>query len=87
MAYSEHPDDRFKSRDPSQIDPEILEDLICRFLLHLPPSEKQFPRIFFNIREACYFYVDNYLPISPKLTNDYEKKFARAVFEQWPYLA
>lgn len=29
-------DQRFLSRDPLKIDKEIIEDLICRFLLNLP---------------------------------------------------
>ena len=41
----------------------------------------------FNIREACYFYADNYFPMtSPIIDKDYEKKFARAIFEYWPFL-
>lgn len=40
-----------------------------------------------NIREACYFYADNYFPLTtPKIDKDYEKKFARAIFETWPFL-
>lgn len=41
----------------------------------------------FNIREACYFYADNYFPMTtPKIDKEYEKKFALAIFETWPYL-
>ena len=32
----------------------------------------------FGIREACYFYADNYFPMNaPQIDKDYEKKFAR----------
>lgn len=80
-------DNRFMSRDPSKIDTDILEDLICRFLINLPKEEKQFPRLMFNIREACYFYADNYFTITkPTIDKDYEKKFAKAIFENWSYL-
>ena len=41
----------------------------------------------FNIREACYFYADNYFPLTtPKIDKEYERKFARAIFETWPQL-
>jgi hypothetical protein len=43
-----------------------LDEIICRFLINLPEEEKQCPRIFQNIREACWFYCDNYFPIPPK---------------------
>jgi hypothetical protein len=41
----------------------------------------------FGIREACYFYADNYFPMNaPQIDKDYEKKFARAIFDNWPFL-
>ena len=78
--------DRFKSSDPSHIGIDVIEDIICRFLMHLPEDEKEFPRLFINIREACYFYADNYFAIVPEANSAFEKKFARAIFENWPFL-
>jgi len=43
--------------------------IICKFLINLPPEEKQFPRLFINIKEACYYYADNYFAITPEITN------------------
>ena len=40
----------------------------------------------FNIREACYYYVDEYFSYSNKIDKEYEKKFAKAIFKTWPYL-
>lgn len=77
-------DNRFENKD--YIDVEKLEEIICRFLINLPPEEKKFPRLFINIKEACYFYADNYFAITPEITNQFQKKFAYAVFENWPFL-
>ena len=77
---------RFQSTSPENINPSILEDLICRFLINLPPSEKEFPRLMFNIRNACWFYIDNYFAIAPEATNEFTRKFAWAIFEHWPFL-
>lgn len=41
----------------------------------------------FNIRNACWFYIDNYFSIPPEATNQFTKKFAKAVFEYWPFLS
>ena len=54
----------FSSRDPSKIPSDIIHELIVRFLVNLPPSEKEFPRIMNVISEAMWFYVDRYC--SPK---------------------
>lgn len=62
-------DNRFQTSDPSQIAIEVIEEIICRFLIHLPPEEKKFPRMFINIREACYFYADNYHAIVPEVNS------------------
>ena len=72
----------------NQVSKEDIEDLICRFLINLPPQEKQFPRLFFNINEACYFYYDNNssMPVNG-IDNNWKKKFAQRVFQVWPYLA
>jgi hypothetical protein len=56
-------DDYMMSRDPSQIKTEIIEELICRFLINLPEEEKKFPRLMINIRRASFFYADNFFTI------------------------
>jgi len=40
-----------------------------------------------NIRNTCWFYADNYFGITPGTNNVFQKKFARAIFEHWPYLS
>ena len=82
----EETESRFQSTKPEEIEPKILEELICRFLINLPPAEKEFPRLMFNIRNACWFYIDNYFPIAPEATNEFTRKFAWAIFESWIYL-
>ena len=79
-------DERFLSSDPDNISIEVLEELIARFLVNLPKEEKEFPRLMINIRNTCWFYADNYFGITPGTNNVFQKKFARAIFEHWPYL-
>ena len=61
------PEGRFENKD--FIDVETVELIICKFLINLPEEEKQFPRLFINIKEACYYYADNYFAITPEITN------------------
>ncbi len=75
------------SRNASQIPQEVTEEIICRFLVNLPDEEKEFPRCMMNIRQACFFYVDNYFGLNkPSIDNEFMKKFAREIFRRWPYL-
>ena len=75
--------------DPKNVPDEDLEDIICRFLINLPEEELNPPRIFFHIKEASWFYADNYLPektiLSPKADTRWEKDFARRFFFYWDY--
>jgi len=57
----------FQSRDPSKIPSHVIMELICRLLVNLPPEEKEFPRILYNIKEACWFYADNFCPVPPEM--------------------
>ena len=41
---------------------DAADELVCRFLVNLPEQERVPPRLFYNIKEACWFYVDNYCP-------------------------
>ena len=77
----------FHSRNASDIPKNIVEELICRFLINLPQEEKQFPRLMINIRSACWFYADNYFSITPETHNIFLKKFSLEVFKHWPYLS
>ena len=77
-------DNRFENKD--NIDRDTLELIMCKFLINLPPEEKQFPRLFIHIKDACYYYADNCFAIPPEITNVFTKKFAYAVFECWPLL-
>ena len=40
-----------------------------------------------HIRDAGWFYADNYFAIKPDANKIFQKKFARAIFENWPYLS
>lgn len=61
-----NPEQELKPINSRTISDEDLDEIICRFLINLPEEEKQFPRIFQNIREACWFYCDHYFAIPPK---------------------
>ena len=76
----------FQSRDAGNISKDIIEELICRFLINLPQEELEFPRLMINIRTACFFYEDNYFSITPETNNQFQKKFAKEIFKNWPYL-
>jgi hypothetical protein len=43
------------------INEDLLDDIIVRFLVRLPESEKKPPRLFLNLRNAGWFYLDNYV--------------------------
>lgn len=53
------------SINPESITDSILDELLCRFIINLPDHEKEPPRIFVNIKVACWFYADNYCSIAP----------------------
>mmetsp|Transcript_32752 Transcript_32752/g.23676 ORF Transcript_32752/g.23676 Transcript_32752/m.23676 type:complete len:147 (-) Transcript_32752:1728-2168(-) len=86
MSAADRDPDRFPSRDPSQVSASIMQEIICRLLVNLPMEEKMFPRVFYNIKEACWFFADNYWTVPPEVTTKYEKKFAQHVFRHWSYL-
>jgi len=42
------------------IDIDIIEDILCRFIFNLPKAEQTTDRIFFHIQNAHWFYSDFY---------------------------
>lgn len=58
-----------------------------RFLINLPPEEKQFPRIFKSINECAWFYVDQFCEHKPdNVDNTFFKKFSERIFKHWRHL-
>ena len=55
------------SHSPEGIPKDVIDELICRFLINLPESEMRSPRVFHHIKEACWFYADNFCTIAPKM--------------------
>jgi hypothetical protein len=55
------------SHSPEAIPKDIIDELICRFLINLPDTESRSPRVFHHIKEACWFYADNFCTIAPKM--------------------
>jgi hypothetical protein len=45
---------------PENIYKNVIDELIVRFLINLPAEERKPPRLFQNIKEAGWFYLDNY---------------------------
>jgi len=54
-----------RSKSPTggdtNVNEDLLDDIIVRFLVRLPESEKKPPRLFLNLRNAGWFYLDNYV--------------------------
>ena len=55
------------SYSADSIPKDVIDEIICRFLINLPESEARPPRVFHHIKEACWFYADNFCTITPKM--------------------
>jgi len=55
------------SYSAESIPKDVIDEIICRFLINLPESEARPPRVFHHIKEACWFYADNFCTITPKM--------------------
>ena len=40
---------------------DLVNDVICRFLINLPEAELKPPRLFLNIQEAQWYFQDHLL--------------------------
>ena len=70
--------------------PDIFQDLESRFLLNLPDSElSSFPRLFFQLQQAHWFYCDFYHDRWPQLLPAYHnlKVFCTKFFTLSPLLS
>jgi len=66
---------------------EVIQDLIIRFILCCPEEEHEsFDRLFFQIEEAHWFYLDFYRQNHPKLPALNFKQFAETIFSHCPLL-
>lgn len=66
---------------------EIIQDLIIRFILCCPEEEHEsFDRLFFQIEEAHWFYLDFYREKYPNLPALGFKQFAEVIFNDCPLL-
>eukprot|EP00347_Sterkiella_histriomuscorum_P013761 403363471 len=73
--------------NPDQIPTHILDDLLCRFIINLPEDEKQAPRIFCNLKIACWFFADFHCSIAPVIDRKYEMRFAQRICQRWSGLS
>lgn len=72
---------------PQELFQEIIQDLIIRFILCCPEEEHEsFERLFFQIEEAHWFYLDFYREKHPKLPALSFKQFAEIIFNDCPLL-
>jgi len=66
---------------------EIIDDLCIRFILNCPEEAyESFERLFFQIEEAHWFYLDFYRAKHPKLPALNFKQFAEIIFNDCPLL-
>jgi mRNA-decapping enzyme subunit 2 len=76
-----------KERRGGQQLQEIIQDLIIRFIICCPEEEHEsFERLFFQIEEAHWFYMDEYRSKNTKLPLLNFKQFAELVFKNCPLL-
>eukprot|EP01135_Chromosphaera_perkinsii_P006967 Nk52_evm5s639 gene=Nk52_evmTU5s639 len=73
---------------PPQDDLEhIFDDLCSRFLINIPGEElTKFERIFFQVEQAHWFYLDFYRENNPKLPKMNLKEFSFQIFVHCPFL-
>eukprot|EP00761_Pharyngomonas_kirbyi_P011787 gb/GECH01011813.1/.p1 GENE.gb/GECH01011813.1/~~gb/GECH01011813.1/.p1 ORF type:complete len:349 (+),score=82.49 gb/GECH01011813.1/:1-1047(+) len=66
---------------------EVLDDLCCRFLLNIPHAEyESFERLFFQIEEAHWFYLDFYTSKYSHLPKLSLRDFGAKIFSHCPIL-
>lgn len=64
-----------------------LDDLSLRFLVNLPPGElESVDRLFFQLQQAHWYYLDFFVEFSPDLPKLSFRDFSRAMFEHCPLL-
>lgn len=65
----------------------VLEDLLVRFLVNAPDEDlSSIERIFFQVEEAQWFYLDFVRQLNPLLPNMKMKSFAPALLSKCPLL-
>lgn len=66
---------------------DVLADLTVKFILNCPEEEHEsFDRLFFQIEEAFWFYLDFYRDNDPSLPKLTLHEFSEHIFAQCPYL-
>ena len=66
---------------------EIMDELVVKFILNCPEEEHEnFDRLFFQIEEAFWFYLDFYREQNPSLPKFNLHQFADKVFLACPFL-
>jgi mRNA-decapping enzyme subunit 2 len=66
---------------------EVIQDVISRFLLDIPPEDALMPeRLFFHIEEAHWFYTDFFSDVNSSYPRLSLEMFAENVFKLYPWL-
>lgn len=65
------------------IKPDILDEILVRFVINLPESEYSLDRFFFNIQKAFWFYKDFYLSDDAAYKLNLQR-FARTLYLEAP---
>jgi len=87
MEKNEPRRDHMTREVPQELFQEVIQDLIIRFILCCPEEEHEsFERLFFQIEEAHWFYLDFYREKHPRLPTLNFKQFAEIIFNDCPLL-
>jgi mRNA-decapping enzyme subunit 2 len=65
---------------------EVLDDLLIRFILHAPDEEETDARLFFQIEEAHWYYLDFFRENNPSLPDLKFKDFVDKILQRFPPL-
>lgn len=92
MVESTYSDEYPTASNPHAFLEEVLDDLVQRFIVNIPPEDFQsFERLFFHIEEAHWFYEDFWREEAKKrgfiLSTLSFSEFAELIFHHCPFLA
>lgn len=64
---------------------EIIDEILCRFIVNLPKKELKTDRIFFHVQEAYWFYEDFVVPNKNQHAKITEKYFGQILLDRSPF--
>lgn len=71
----------------NQLLDRVLEDLLVRFVVNVPEEDlSSIERVFFQVEEAHWFYLDYVRQLDPSLPSMKMKTFASKLLEKCPLI-